>query len=327
MEHIGGGATHVETNDRLRRQPSGSKGPPAHCHGAHHASGRPREDRVFGQQQLRRCQSPTGSHHPQPGCWPQGQLHLAQVAAQHRRHRRLHQGGLAAGHQPGLATEPMGEHHGLEAQGCEPLLQLQLLAGIAGAVQQGHRATAVAVGLGLQQQLLQILSPLERCKLESLRIQAPLHLQHPHPQGVGPLNGQGKEVGAVQVADAEQVGKAAVDQQHHPGAALLQQGVGGHGGAQPHLPHQSQRQGAAGHNAGLLAQQRSYGTHGRVPRALRLHRQHLAHQQLASWAAAHHVCEGATPINPEAPARGGTDRLHRLSGSSQTAKALPRPGP
>ena len=323
MEHIGGGATHIETNDRLRRQPSGSKGPPAHCHGAHHASGRPREDRVFGQQQLRRGQSPTGSHHPQPGCWPQGPLHLAQVAAQHRRHRRLHQGGLAAGHQPGLATEPMGEHHGLEAQGCEPLLQLQLLAGIAGAVQQGHRATAVAVGLGLQQQLLQILSPLQRLKLEPLRIQPPLHLQHPHPQGAGPLNGQGKEVGAVQVADPEQIGKAAVDQQHHPGAALLEQGIGGHGGTEPHLPYQSQRQGVAGRQA----QHGPDRPHGRVPRALRLHRQHLAHHQLAGGTAAHHVCEGATPINPEPPARGGTDRLHWLSGSSQTAEALPRPGP
>ena len=45
----------------------------------------------------------------------------------------------------------MRKHHGIEAQGCKPLLQLQFLTGIAGAVQQGNRAAAETSGLGLQQ--------------------------------------------------------------------------------------------------------------------------------------------------------------------------------
>ena len=97
----------------------------------------------------------------------------------------------------------MRKHHGIEAQGCKTLLQLQFLTGIAGAVQQGHRAAAKAIGLGLQQLPPQVVSPLKLFKLEPLRIQAPLHLQDPYPQGGGSLNGQGKEIRAVHVADAE----------------------------------------------------------------------------------------------------------------------------
>ena len=148
MEDIGGGATHVEADDRLGRQAGSLQGPTAHRHGPHHAPGRPREDRVLGEQHLWSRQGTTGAHHPQPGIRPEGLAHLAQIVLQHRRHRRLHHGGLTAGHKPGLAAELVGKHHGLKAQGLQPGAQLQLLAGIAGAVQQGHGAAGVAVGLG-----------------------------------------------------------------------------------------------------------------------------------------------------------------------------------
>ena len=44
------------------------------------------------------------------------------------------------------------------------------------------------------------------------------HLQHPHRQGMGPLDLEGKEIGAVLVANGEQIGQPPVDQQHHTGA-------------------------------------------------------------------------------------------------------------
>ena len=323
MEDIGGGTTHVEANDGLGRQAREPQGPLGHGHRPHHAAGRPREDRVLGQQLLGIRQGSAGTHHPQPGCWPQGQLHLAQVAPQHRRHRRLHQGGLTAGHQPGLAAEPVGEHHRPKTQGRKPIPQPLLMAGIAGAVQQGNGAAAEAVGLGTAQRLAQLLRELQGLELGAVNRQAPIHLQHPHPQGLGPLDRQGKKIGAVLIADAEQVGKAAVDQQHHASATLLQQGIGGHGGAQAHLLHQALRH-------GLARRQAQHGPdrlHRRVARAIGLHRQHLAHHQLTGGAAAHHIGEGAAPVDPEPPTGGWAGRLHWLSGNSQTGAAPPRPGP
>ena len=135
-------------------------------------------------------------------------------------------------------------------------------------------------------------------KLAAVGRQPPGHLQHAHLQGSRPLDPQGKDVRPVLIADGQQIGEALIDQQQHRCAAVLQQGIGGHGSAESHLADQ------AGGNRRLRrqTQQLTDRVHSRIPRALRLNRQHLAHHQLPSGRQADHIGEGAAAVDPEPPA-------------------------
>ena len=310
VEHIGGGAAHVEAHHRLGRQAGGGQGPLGHRHRPHHAAGGAREDRVLGLQQRRRRQGAAGAHHPQPRPGPQIAAHLIEIGLQHRRHRRLHQGGMAAGHQPRLAAEAMGEGHRAEAETLEPGAELLLVGRLHTAVQQRHRAAAVAVGAGLAQLRSQGVIAPQRLQLLAIGRQPPLHLEHPHRQGLGALDRQREDVGAVLIADLQQIGEAAVDQQQHRRAVVLEQGIGGHGGAEPHLLHQPR----GNRRAGGQAQQAGDGGHRRITGALGLLREHLAHPQLTLGIGGHHIGEGAAAIDPEPPALARWRRCAGLKG-------------
>ena len=314
VEHIGRGATHVEPHHRLQRQPGLLQGLAGHGNRPHHAAGGARQNRVLGQQPGPRRQGPTRTHHPQGDPIPQGQLHLIEVTPQHRCHRRLHQGGLAAGHEPRQRTEAMGQAEDLGPQWRQPVSQPQLMVRVAGAVQQGNGNTAVAVGDGIAHGQVQAPIKHQRFELDTVGSQAPIHLDHPHHQGLGALHRQGKQLGPVQIADAQQIFKAAVDQQQHRRAGPLEQGVGGHGGPEPQISDPAGRTDQVGH-----------GLHRRITGHPRLHRQHLAGQDLPPGAQGHHIGEGAAPIDPDAPAAGSCRA--GFSGSSQTEAAPRRPGP
>ena len=138
---------------------------------------------------------------------------------------------MAAGHQPGLATEPVGKRHMGHPLPLQPALQGQLLAGVAIAMDQGHGNTAVTLGQGPPQLGRQLAIEAQRFELAAISRQPPRHLQGPQPQRLGPADLERKDVWSVLVADGQQIGKTPVDQQQHRLAPPLQQGVGGHRGA------------------------------------------------------------------------------------------------
>ena len=147
MEHIGGGASHVETEDRPLRQAGGT----GCSHGTPQAPGRPREHRVLGEQLIGGLQHSGGGHHPQPGARPQSLPQLGEVGLQHRPHGGLHQGGVQPGQQPRQAAHAVGEQHQVEAQLLEPGPQGQLVGGIGHGMKQGHGAAARPLGQDLPQ--------------------------------------------------------------------------------------------------------------------------------------------------------------------------------
>ena len=141
------------------------------------------------------------------------------------------------------------------------------------------------------------------------------HLNHLQRQGQLAADLQGKQIGTLQVSKTKQISKPPVDQQQHRRAPLLQQGIGGHRGAQPELLQQSRAQ-----RLGIgKAQQLAYGIDGRITWDPGLGREHLAHPQLAAGGEGQHIGKGAAPVDPDPPAQ--------LSGNSQTAAALRRLAP
>ena len=191
---------------------------------------------------------------------------------------------------------------------------------LAVAMEQGHRQLPRSIGQGLADPLLQRPIQHKGAHLLAIGSETPLHLHHPHIQGLGALDAQGEEIGPVLVADGQQIPQAPIQQQEHWGAGLLQQGIGGHGGAQPHLLHQRRRQ----RPIGVHPQQLPNGRHSRIARPLGLHGEHLAHLQGAPGGTGHHIGEGAAPIDPEAPAPVGTQGGQGISVRAQTGSvALP----
>ena len=299
MEHVGGGPPHVETNHRLMRQAGKGQGLARGGHGTHHAPGGPGENRVLGQQQRTGGQRSARAHHPQRHRPAQRLFHLIQIAAQYRGYGRLHQGGLSARHQTRQSAEPMRQAHLIGRQRLQPGAEVLLMHWVSVAMQQRNGATAVAIGQSLAHLLCQSLIQLQWLQYMAISRQTTADLDHPHLQRVWTLDRKGKEVRTVQITKREQIRETLVDQQQHRGATVLQQGIGGHGGAeaqirdQPSRPRLLQRQ----------AQQRGDGVNRRITRAPGLFRQHLAHVLLPAGADGHHVRERAAAVDPDSPAR------------------------
>ena len=307
VEHIRGGSAHVEPQQRPLRQARGA----GHRHGAPQAARRPREHGVLGEQLVGGLEHPGGGHHPQPRARAQGLPHLGEIGLQHRPHRRLHQGGVQPGQQPRQAAHPVGEQHRSEAQLLQPGPQGPLVGGIDHGVEQGHGATAQPVGIGLPQLGLQRRIAVEGFHLRTIGGPAARHLQHPIGQQGRSLHLQGEEVGPVLLADGGPIGEAPIHQQQHRLHPPLQQGVGGHGGAEPHLRHQAIGQGLPRRQAQHLADggHRRINGVGRIDGVDRIGsrppsplREHLAHHQGAIWRLAYQIGEGAAPVDPEPPA-------------------------
>ena len=188
------------------------------------------------------------------------------------------------------------------------------------AVQQGNGDAAVAIGNGLGEVLVQGFIAAQRLQLAAVGGQAPGHLDHAVLKWRRPLDRQGKQIGAVQVADAEQIAQAPVDQQHDRGPPVLQQGIGGHRGTEPQLTDRRRWDRLGGRQL----EQPGHGPHSGITRITGLGREHFAHPELPVRIQGHHIGEGAAPIDPDAPAAcGGAG----FSGSFQTEAAPRRPGP
>ena len=173
------------------------------------------------------------------------------------------------------------------------------MGGVAPAVEQGHHQLARPIRQGLAQALLQRPIQQQGTHLATIGPQPSLHLHHAHIEGLGALNAEGKEIGPVLVANAQQIGQAAGEQQQHGLAGVFQQGVGGHGGAEPHLLHQPRWKTLSRHSQHL-----PHRPDGRIPGPLWLKGEHLAHLEGACRRAGHHIGECAAAINPKPPTPG-----------------------
>ena len=76
--------------------------------------------------------------------------------------------------------------------------------------------------------------------------QAAFHLDDMHVQRLGTFDSQCKNLRPVLIPDAQKIGQPTVDQQHHRSPAMLEQGIGGDGGAEPYLLNQAGGIGASG---------------------------------------------------------------------------------
>ena len=212
---------------------------------------------------------------------------------------------MQAGQKPRQAAHPVGEQHRSEAQFLEPGPHRQLMGGIGHGVEQGNGAAAQPLGPGLSQAMLQRGIALEGFHFAPIGGQAARHFQHPIGEQGRALHLQGEDVGAVLLADGGQIGETPIHQQQHRLHPPLQQGIGGHGGAEPHLRHQAFGQGLACRQAEHLADGGHRGSLSDRPHTLR---EHLAHHQGAIRGLAHQVGEGAAPVDPEPPAPRATLR-------------------
>ena len=88
---------------------------------------------------------------------------------------------------------------------------------------------------------------------------------------------------------------------------MLEQGIGGDGGAEPYLLNQ-----AGGYRRQWFKpHQLADGCYSRIPTPLWLNGEHLAHPKRSRWITTDDIGEGATSINPETPAA-GLDRMTPL---------------
>ena len=140
-------------------------------------------------------------------------------------------------------------------------------------------------------------------------------------QQVGQADVEVEQPRAGLVADAQQVGKAAVDQQQDALALAFQQGVGGDRGAHLHRLDRAGRDRGAGGHAEDLAD----AGDGGVAVALGVLGQQLGGGQPPRGVARDDIGEGAAAIDPELP--GTAHRTPPPLASSQCRAAGARPGP
>lgn len=151
-----------------------------------------------------------------------------QVTPEDGRHGGLHDGGLAA----------RLEGHLVEAEAFQPPPQI-LLAGMAGGVEQHHGAAVAAGGDRLTLPRRQGAIAAQGFELPAIGGEPPVHLQHAGIERGRSADLQGKQLRAVLIADQQGISETTADQKQGRGAAAFEQGIGGHGGADPHLLDQS----------------------------------------------------------------------------------------
>ena len=99
------------------------------------------------------------------------------------------------------------------------------------------------------------------------------------------------------ITDAQLIGEAGIGQQQHRSLLVLQQCVGGHGGAQSNTADPT----GGNHPVRSTTDQVRHRGHGRVAALGRL-RQHLADMQLTLGVTTDQIGEGSPAIHPEGPA-------------------------
>ena len=288
--HVRGGASHVEA-DHGGTEPRGFR----HRHSPHHARCGTGQNGVFPLK-LPCCRQAPAGLHEQQGNIPQLCRQVVHVTLQERGEIGVHNGGLTAPHHldqgahlvaeedvteadvrrngptdlfMGRGTVAMEQHNG---QGANPRVMDRLEGGAGLVVVQGANDPA-------------------------LGINAFFNLHHLGVEQLGPANLQVKQAGPGLVANGQNMAKPTGDGQGNLLAFALQQGIGGHGGAYPHLGNGLGRNGV------------SRGQVQHLPNALHRCVQGLSGvigKQFMGFEAAvrspgHDVGERAPPVNPEPP--------------------------
>ena len=120
----------------------------------------------------------------------------------------------------------MGEARRLQVGGQRPLVNR-----VAKAVDQRHGGRTVPLRMQGLEPLVEA-REVQGAHHAAVGSQTLRHLHHRAVEGIGPRDGEGEEVGAALVADAQQVAKALGDEEHRRLAAAFEQGVGAAGGGQ-----------------------------------------------------------------------------------------------
>lgn len=171
--------------------------------------------------------------------------------------------------------------------------------GVAVAVHQDDGGAAQTLGVG-GTQLCAYGVEFERAYGAASGVEAFGDLDHALVDGFGQDDVPVEETGPVLVGDPQRVPEAFGDQQDRRFAPPLQQRVGGDGG-----PHPDGGDPVGRHRlAGVQAEEQPDSGDGRVVVAVGVVGEELAGDQTAVGAAAHHIGEGAAPVDPELPASG-----------------------
>ena len=234
-------------------------------------------------------------HEHQPGR-AEFSRHRLDIAAQDRREVGVDDGGVAAGHQLHQRARAVAGGDLGEADVARDLGHAPLVFGEAIAVHKddGDRADA-GVERVLEGHTRRLL--VERRQHAAFRVDPLVDLDHPLVEHLGQHDVAGEQLRPVLVTDAQGVGEALGDRQHHPIALALQQRVGGDRGAHLYRLDPLGRD----RRAGIEPQHLANALHSRVPVALRVLRQQLLGDDLPVRRARHHVGERPAPIDPELP--------------------------
>jgi hypothetical protein len=191
-----------------------------------------------------------------------------------------------------VADRDLGESGG-SRQICQAAFLLRIFPGM----DQGDRTGFDAVGACLLQRCAGcgLIQRFYRCPV---RPDAAGDLDTTLMQRLGQGDGQVEQTRPGLVADAQQVGKATVEQQQNARATPLQKGVGRNRGSHPDAVD------ARGRDRGPLGQAECHGDAGEggVGVASGILAQQLAGGESPLWVERHDVGEGAAAIDPELPA-------------------------
>jgi|GEM_PF-5661295 len=293
MGDIGRGAAHVETDQ------AAATGPKRGLHHPHHPAGRPRQHRIAAAEAGGGGQAAVRLHELQAGRGPGGAepgRHPVDVAAQQRGQVGVDDGGVAAGHQLDQRTDPVADRDvgeaGRRRQRGGPLL----VPGITVAVQQDDRHRGDALAPKAPE------IPLQPRFVEGLDDGAvggdPLpRLDHAGIQHLRQDDAAGEDLGPVLIADLQRVAEALGDHQQGRLAAAFEQGVGGDGGAHPHLGDALTGDGGGG----IQPQQRPDAVDGGIRIPLRALGEEFAGGDRPVRAPGDDIGEGAAAIDPEPP--------------------------
>ena len=114
------------------------------------------------------------------------------------------------------------------------------------------------------------------------------------------------------IADQQQVAQTTIGQEQNSLTRTFQQCVGGNGGTKTQFLDQAW----IDRLFGSKPHQLTHGSHGRIPRHIRLLGEHFAYQQLTCRMTCHHIGERASAINPELPAFQDSSGRWALAASS-----------
>ena len=293
MADIGAGAAHVKADQPVE---------PGLLRGLDHADDAPRgpaQDRVLALEQACVRQPAVGLHEQQPAAAPahvQRARHLFHVAAQDRRKIGIHHRGIAPPHQLRQPRNLVADRHLGEPDLARDPGGARLVHRVQIAVQQRDRHRPDTV-IERRLQACAQRGLVQRREHRARGIQPLAHLFDAFVKQLGPPDFEREQIRARLVADAQQVAKAACDQQQHAFALAFEQRIGGHGGAHLHRPDRTRRDRLARRQPEAIAD----ALHGGVAVAFGVFRKQLAGLEAAIRAARHHVGKSAAPVHPEFP--------------------------